>query len=498
MISPVPEYRPIRTARDAEENAAACLRHAGYLDAVVTPVGPDAGVDVRGTGIIGQVKAEAKPVGRTVVQQTYGCAVAEQAAAVVFALAGFSASAANWADTHGIALFTFDFLGVPEAANDAARRMLANGDRKKVDDIAAAMAASRAARARRPEKLAADAALALPLPAALRWEALTARPGFEHGHDIPWLHLHAEWGRGLGVYCAMLWTRGAAQVARVHGEELNDRLVEAVFAKRAVAGTTPVVDWDPETGDEDGFDWPAGSADKVLIIDDAHRLRPDTAAAVVSWAHRDGAARRTRVLSFSPPGANLRTFEELVSDPEPDSFVQLLRCDDGRDLSRTEIVGRWVSVIDFPDDDFDLEEWLVTDALAGVTHDWRRAEEIRGWLRVIAARYVASPPEDWYCSTFLEIDVELVMKWLAAGRCPRYVSTAAASPEPRPAVGDLAGVASSLEIVPREAPAVWPGPELVPLADAGPAVSLPAPVLTVPSSGGGTGRRWPRWFAARR
>lgn len=125
-----PPQRPIRSARDAEQAAADHLAWLGFTDAAVTRTGTDEGVDVAGRGIIAQVKAQASPVGRPVVQQTYGVAMAEGAVAVVFGLGGFTPEALKWAARVGVALFAFDLLGAAEPLNDHARQ-LAPGDGKR-------------------------------------------------------------------------------------------------------------------------------------------------------------------------------------------------------------------------------------------------------------------------------------------------------------------------------------------------------------------------------
>jgi hypothetical protein len=112
---------PIRTATDAEENAARWLAHLGFEQCRATPPGPDSGVDVRGWGVVAQVKAEAKPVRLDVVQRTYGCAQAEGARAVVFGMSSFTRDASEWADNYGVALFSFDFAGTPRPVNACAQ-----------------------------------------------------------------------------------------------------------------------------------------------------------------------------------------------------------------------------------------------------------------------------------------------------------------------------------------------------------------------------------------
>lgn len=116
-----PRPRLIRTPDDAEQAAAEWLRSVGYRDVrAALGAGADGGVDLRGTGIIGQVKATVSPAGRPVVQQTYGIAAAEGCQAAVFSLGGFTAQAVEWADTVGIMLFAFDLQGEPSPSNAAA------------------------------------------------------------------------------------------------------------------------------------------------------------------------------------------------------------------------------------------------------------------------------------------------------------------------------------------------------------------------------------------
>lgn len=49
---------PIRTARDAEENARRWLTHLRFNNCRLTGAGADGGVDVRGDGVVAQVKAK--------------------------------------------------------------------------------------------------------------------------------------------------------------------------------------------------------------------------------------------------------------------------------------------------------------------------------------------------------------------------------------------------------------------------------------------------------
>lgn len=113
----------IRTARDAEEAARLHLEGLGAHGTVLTASGPDGGVDVRGSRVVAQVKAQVTPVSAAVVQQIFGIARVEDKTAVVYALAGFTPDAVRFADKAAVALFQFDLVGEPQPLNHAARTL---------------------------------------------------------------------------------------------------------------------------------------------------------------------------------------------------------------------------------------------------------------------------------------------------------------------------------------------------------------------------------------
>lgn len=118
---PAPEPRLIRTPHDAELVAADWIRWFGYSNVCVTPIGPDAGIDVSADEVIVQVKREGVPTGRPVIQNAYGVAAAEGKTAMVFSLGGYVRNAIDWANKVEMPLFQFDLQGVPEPVNPAAR-----------------------------------------------------------------------------------------------------------------------------------------------------------------------------------------------------------------------------------------------------------------------------------------------------------------------------------------------------------------------------------------
>lgn len=119
-----PEERLIRTARDAELVAVDWMRCLGFTDAVATPVGADAGVDVTSGRAVAQVKKEGSPTNRPTVQQLHGVAAAQDRAALFFSLAGYTPPAVDWAGEHGIALFQYDLQGTPTPVNPPAQQLM--------------------------------------------------------------------------------------------------------------------------------------------------------------------------------------------------------------------------------------------------------------------------------------------------------------------------------------------------------------------------------------
>lgn len=110
------------TWQDAEDLAAEHLRKAGFHDARRMPDGPDGGVDVAGTGVIAQVKWWSNPVGISEVQRLRGTAHDSHVAAF-YSRAGYTRSAATWAEAASVALFVFDEAGFISPANETATRI---------------------------------------------------------------------------------------------------------------------------------------------------------------------------------------------------------------------------------------------------------------------------------------------------------------------------------------------------------------------------------------
>lgn len=90
--------------QQAERLAAMALQQYGFTDAMITGGSADAGIDVRASRIVAQVKYTSRPVGRPVIQQLIGAS--DGRAAAFFSLSGFTEQAREFADQRGVALFT--------------------------------------------------------------------------------------------------------------------------------------------------------------------------------------------------------------------------------------------------------------------------------------------------------------------------------------------------------------------------------------------------------
>lgn len=112
--------------RDGEQLAQWHMRtRLGFADALVTPPGVDAGIDVVATGAAAQVKHYAdKPVGAPEVQQARGAAYSVESL-LFYALSGYTDTALKAAANSGVCLFKYTIYGDVTAVNVEAKRLLA-------------------------------------------------------------------------------------------------------------------------------------------------------------------------------------------------------------------------------------------------------------------------------------------------------------------------------------------------------------------------------------
>ena len=124
-MSTDPESAPAPTFRQAERLAVAWLRDAGYTDA--GPVGEDAppGVDITATWALAQVRHGETTVRRSELQRLVEARGDRPDVALYsFASKSFDLPAVTYADTKGIALFSYTASGAMLPRNTVASRLV--------------------------------------------------------------------------------------------------------------------------------------------------------------------------------------------------------------------------------------------------------------------------------------------------------------------------------------------------------------------------------------
>ncbi|AMY56480.1 restriction endonuclease [Rhodococcoides fascians] len=115
----------IKNARDAEHAAARSMKSLGFTDATVTPIGPDAGIDVTSRAALAQVKWKGGAAGRPDLQRLYGASAGQHHKTMLFySASGYSKSAVEYADRFKIALFDYDPHGTAEPQNSVAANLV--------------------------------------------------------------------------------------------------------------------------------------------------------------------------------------------------------------------------------------------------------------------------------------------------------------------------------------------------------------------------------------
>ncbi len=130
MRDVLPRPRPAMrlNAVSAEHLVAEWMRHLGALDAVVTPAGPDGGVDLRSPRYVAQVKHRADLVPVQQVRDLAGVAALERRTALFFTTGAYSSHSLAFARDAGIALFIVRYReGQLKPANPLAHQLLQRG-----------------------------------------------------------------------------------------------------------------------------------------------------------------------------------------------------------------------------------------------------------------------------------------------------------------------------------------------------------------------------------
>ncbi|MGW5665023.1 hypothetical protein ACWEWG_33950 [Streptomyces sp. NPDC003758] len=125
-----PVFKPvtIRTAADAIDAAALCLRRLGHHDVRRAQERPPSGVLLTAEGMRALVEPTMRPASLRDVECLWLTALSESARCVCFSLAGYADAARAAADRLGVPLFVLDLTGAPQPVN------------RQADDLAAGLA----------------------------------------------------------------------------------------------------------------------------------------------------------------------------------------------------------------------------------------------------------------------------------------------------------------------------------------------------------------------
>jgi hypothetical protein len=207
-----PAVHQIRSWQDAEINAATWMRHWGHTDAAVTMGGADGGVDVRSSGVLAQVKYRAAAVGRPDLQLLAGAGACEPGKRLYFfSGSDYAATALEYADQTGMALFAYALDGSMEPVNEVARQVMY----PSVPPV--------------PKVAARATAVAGPVEAPSTWKERWKAGGWYFG--VPIL--------SAGIFAAVPFWHAHARLNRPELRSLAVTYSVAGIAIMALAGITP-------------------------------------------------------------------------------------------------------------------------------------------------------------------------------------------------------------------------------------------------------------------
>ncbi|WP_329379567.1 hypothetical protein [Streptomyces sp. NBC_01716] len=114
--------RPVTagTTYDARRDAALYLLAIGFRNVVRAQAPPEAGIDLRGPGLVAQVDSGPSPADPRAVECLWLNALHESAVSAFFSLAGYTDEARERADALGVPLFVLDPAGTPRPVNGPA------------------------------------------------------------------------------------------------------------------------------------------------------------------------------------------------------------------------------------------------------------------------------------------------------------------------------------------------------------------------------------------
>jgi hypothetical protein len=108
--------------KDAETLALLYVKWLGFQDAKKSKAGSDEGKDVESSKCVAQVKDMGTGATREMVQRLFGVASAEKKTPIFFSRT-YAKTAVDWANTHNIALFSFNIRGVVTPVTEKAKQL---------------------------------------------------------------------------------------------------------------------------------------------------------------------------------------------------------------------------------------------------------------------------------------------------------------------------------------------------------------------------------------
>jgi hypothetical protein len=229
----------IRSWQDAEINAATWMRYWGYSDATVTNGGADGGIDVRSKRALAQVKYLAAAVGRPDLQRLGGVGASEPGKQLFFfSGSDYTATALEYADATGMALFSYGLDGSMAPVNAAARHVMRVSPPPQPVTQAA------------PARAAASARVAVPVREPANWKERWKVGGWYLGVPIlsagvlaavPFWHAQSRLNRPELRSLALAYSVAGVFIMAVHGITPKDAQGNPVGALGGVLQTIAVL-----------------------------------------------------------------------------------------------------------------------------------------------------------------------------------------------------------------------------------------------------------------
>ncbi|MBM4574816.1 hypothetical protein GS896_27550 [Rhodococcus hoagii] len=221
----------IRSAYDAELNAAAEMRKLGFTQVTVSPVGPDAGIDVHSREALAQVKWKDGTVGRPDLQRLYGARGENRSKTLIFfSKSAYTKHAVEYANAVAMCLFVYN--GSTGAISPANKHSLALTKRVAAAAKSARESQNDSVSAGHPSgSVIAPAKIHGNLPDPDAWDRLRAGEGYRPSAvhrpgDDPMVDSFIRWVCRTVIAALLI---GAFVAAFIHDGHLGGRILTVVL-----------------------------------------------------------------------------------------------------------------------------------------------------------------------------------------------------------------------------------------------------------------------------